>query len=205
MKIPSSEAEENHKRYVERQELFRKFGYDVGTERDFIIERSRPFSGDILEVGTGKGYFAITLAKKGYSLTSIDMSEEEHRAARLNIEYFGLSNRVVLKVENAEKMSFKDRSFNTIFSVNVIHHLENPLKVVDEISRLVARDGRIILSDFTREGFEVMDRLHASEGNTHTMGHMTLDEAAEHLSRKFDIKRHKGRFQDIIIAGYKAV
>ncbi len=205
MGISRSEVEQNHKKYVERQELFRKFGYDVETERDFIIERSRPFSGNILEVGTGKGYFAITLAKKGYSLTSIDVSEEEHRAARLNVEYFGFSSRVALRVEDAEKTGFKDRSFDTIFSVNVIHHLANPLKVVDEISRLVARGGKIILSDFTREGFEAMDRLHASEGNTHTTGHMTLDEAAERLSKGFDVTRHKSRFQDIIIAGFKSV
>ncbi|MDD5269852.1 MAG: class I SAM-dependent methyltransferase [Candidatus Omnitrophica bacterium] len=204
MDISRAEVEENHKRYVERQEIFKKFGYDVEAERDFIIERSRPFSGNILEVGTGKGYFAISLAKKGYSLTTIDVSEEEHRAARLNVEYFGLSNKVALRVEDAEKMSFKDRSFDTIFSVNVIHHLANPLKVIDEISRLITRDGKMIISDFTREGFETMDRLHASEGNTHATGNATPDEVAEHLSMRFDIERHKSRFQDIIVARHKA-
>lgn len=204
MNISRTEIEENHKRYAERQELFKKFGYDVEKERDFIIEKARPFSGNILEVGTGKGYFAISMAKKGYKLTSIDVSEEEHRAARLNAEYFGLTDKVILKVEDAEHMSFDDGSFDTVFSVNVIHHLSDPLRVADEISRIVTKDGKIILSDFTRKGFEAMERLHASEGNTHTTGHVTLNEVAEHLSFRFDIESHSSGFQDIVIARQKA-
>ena len=54
---------ENHKRYLERINLYRSFGYDVEKERRFVLEKSVPLYGNILEVGTGKGYFTVELAK----------------------------------------------------------------------------------------------------------------------------------------------
>ena len=57
---------ENHKIYLERINFYKKFGYDVGEERKFILEKAYPLYGDILEVGTGKGYFTVELAKEGW-------------------------------------------------------------------------------------------------------------------------------------------
>jgi len=68
---------ENHARYLERKKLYRKYGVDIDRERKFILEKAKPVSGNILEVGTGKGHFALVLAKEGYQFTSVDISEEE--------------------------------------------------------------------------------------------------------------------------------
>ena len=68
------EVLENHKRYLERVKLYRSFGYDLEKERDFILDKSLPISGEILEIGTGKGHFALVLAKRGFRFTSIDIS-----------------------------------------------------------------------------------------------------------------------------------
>ena len=40
---------ENHKRYSEKVNFYKKFGYDVEEERKFILEKSYPLYGDIAE------------------------------------------------------------------------------------------------------------------------------------------------------------
>ena len=192
---------ENHKRYLERINFYKKFGYDVEEERKFILEKAYPLYGNILEVGTGKGYFTVELTKEGYNFTSIDISDEEQEFARLNIKYFGFEKLVDFRIENAERLSFDDSSFDIIFSINTIHHLTNPIKVIDELIRIVTFEGKIILSDFTKEGLKIIDKIHTSEGRKHKAEQMTLSDISSYLeSKRFSIQKHRSRFQDIFIA-----
>ncbi|MBU2035518.1 MAG: class I SAM-dependent methyltransferase [Candidatus Omnitrophica bacterium] len=68
---------ENHKSYLARKELFNSFGFDIDRERELILVQTGPLFGKILEAGTGKGHFAITLAKAGYKFTTFDISTQE--------------------------------------------------------------------------------------------------------------------------------
>ncbi|MDO9465278.1 MAG: class I SAM-dependent methyltransferase [bacterium] len=192
---------ENHKRYLERINFYKDFGYDVEEERKFIIEKACPLYGGILEVGTGKGYFAIELAKERYNFTSIDISDEEQGFARLNIKYFGFEKYVDFRIENAEGLSFKDCSFDIIFSINTIHHLIHPIKAIDELIRIVSFEGKIVLSDFNEAGLEVVDKIHASEGRKHEAGQTNLSEIAIYLKSKgFNVQKDKTTFHNIVIA-----
>ncbi|MBN1392902.1 MAG: hypothetical protein JW947_08885, partial [Sedimentisphaerales bacterium] len=60
-----NEMLENHQKYSERKKLYMNFGYDIDKERSFVLEQAKPIFGKILEAGTGKGHFAIALAKQG--------------------------------------------------------------------------------------------------------------------------------------------
>ena len=197
---------ENHKRYLERINFYKEFGYDVEEERKFILEKSYPLYGDILEVGTGKGYFTVELAKERHNFTSIDISDEEQEFVRLNIKYLGFEKLVNFKTENAECLSFKDSSFDIIFSINTIHHLANPIAVIDELIRIVVFGGRIIISDFTKEGLEIIGKIHNSEGRNHEAGRMALSEIGNYLESKgFVIQRYRSRFQNIVIAYHQTI
>lgn len=158
---------ENHKNYIDRISFYRSFGYDLEKEREFILDKSVPISGDILEIGTGKGHFALALAKRGFNFTSIDISKEDQEIARLNMQYYGLEKQVSFKIENAEDLSFPDFSFDVIFSINVFHHLEKPQTVLNESMRLLRPGGKIVLSDFNAKGLEIINACHAHEGRVH--------------------------------------
>jgi len=200
------EVLENHKRYLERKALYKNFGYDVDKERAFIIEKAQPVFGDILEVGTGKGHFALALAKEGYKFISVDISEEEQRIAKLNLRYFGLEKSVDFRIENAESLSFKDKSFDVIFAINALHHFINPYRVIDELVRLVKSKGKIILSDFTKEGLEFMDKIHASEGRKHEVSNTTLADIERYLIEKsFKIDKASSKFQEVLIAYHQLI
>jgi len=196
---------ENNKRYLERVKLYKNFGYDIEEERKFILEKSQPLYGDILEVGTGKGYFTTVLAKEGYKFVSIDISEQEQKFAELNIRHLGLENHVDFKVENAEQFSFEDKSFDIVLSVNMIHHITNISKIIDEFVRVVSFEGKIILSDFTKAGLDVVDKVHRSEGRRHGFTKASMAEAEEHLKeRNFTVEKYRSNFQEILI-GYHPI
>ena len=191
---------ENHKRYLERVNFYRSFGYDLEKERDFVLDISLPFSGEVLEIGTGKGHFALALAKRGFSFVSIDISEKEQGIAKLNMQYFGLEKQAVFRIENAQNLSFPGQSLDTIFSVNVFHHLEKPFAVLDEIVRLLRPAGKIVLSDFSEKGLEIINMCHTHEGRKHDYFEHRLDEAKDYFVNKgLAIKEFQSEVQRVII------
>lgn len=192
---------ENYKRYLERAAFYKKFGYDIEKERNFIIEKAKPFCGGMLEVGTGKGYLTVVLAKEGYCFVSVDISDEEQEFARLNIKYLGLEKQVDFVIQNAEHLDFESGRFDIIFSVNLIHHLKNPFKVIDSLIRAASYGCKIVLSDFSKEGLKLVDEVHNSEGRKHKVEQVGLADISKYLSnKKFKIEEHRSEFQEIIIA-----
>lgn len=192
---------ENHKRYLERKALYKSFGYDVDKERVFIIEQAQPLYGEILEAGTGKGHFALALAREGCKFITFDISEEEQKFAKLNLKYFGLNHLADFRIENGEHLSFKDKSFDVVFSVNTIHHLLNSYQVIDEFIRVLSFKGKLVLSDFTKEGLKIMDKIHASEGREHEVSKTTLSDINKYLiNNGFRTEKYRSSFQEVLIA-----
>lgn len=190
---------ENHQRYLERKKLYRNHGFDIDKERQLILESAEPLSADILEVGTGTGHFTLILARGGYKFVSVDISENEQEIAKLNLRYFGLENSVDFRIEDAENLSFKDNSFDTVFSVNTVHHLANLFRVMDEFARVVSGGGKIILSDFTGEGFKILDKIHAEEGRVHKKAELDLNDVNDYfLNKGFKTDHRESRFQEIL-------
>lgn len=191
----------NHKQYLERRALYSRFGYDIDQERAFVLDKAGPLRGEILEAGTGKGHFALELARAGYRFTTFDISETEQAFAKLNLRYFGLDKQVDFRIEDGESLGFADSSFDVIFSINTLHHLANPYKVIDELLRVLSSQGKLVLSDFTKEGLSLMERIHASEGRRHEVSAVTLADVEEYLKKKgFMIERASSRFQDVLVA-----
>jgi 2-polyprenyl-3-methyl-5-hydroxy-6-metoxy-1,4-benzoquinol methylase len=181
--------------------LFKSYGYDVEKERSFIVDQAKPLHGRILEAGTGKGYFALALAKQGYPFVTFDISAEEQHFAKLNLACYCYDHLADFRIENAERTSFVDQSFDIIFSVNLIHHLQNPYRVIEELIRILSPKGKLVLADFTEEGFKVMEKIHALDGRVHEKGNVTLSEIKSFLAeREFSVTRKLSTIQDVLIA-----
>lgn len=184
-----------------RKEMYASYGYDIERERQAIIETAQPLSGRILEAGTGKGHFAVALARLGYRLVSFDLSEEQLPLAAENLASQGLSDRVELRQENGESLSFPDASFDAVFSVNMVHHLENPFQVLRELNRVLKPGGKLVISDFSPEGLAMMAEVHRKEGDEHQVAPVGLDEVESFLRQEgFSVSRSRTRFQITLLA-----
>jgi 2-polyprenyl-3-methyl-5-hydroxy-6-metoxy-1,4-benzoquinol methylase len=200
-RILDEETLANYQRLCDWKEQRLKLGYDIDAERDFILTKAKPLEGTILEAGTGKGHFTVALARQGYAFTTFDISPEEQHFAKLNVRYWGLEHLVRFLIEDGEHLSFADASFDVVVSVNVLHHLENPWQVMKELVRVLCPTGKIVLSDFTEEGFALIEKIHAGEGKQHPRGAVAMREVGAFLwDAGFVLETACSQHQDVLLA-----
>lgn len=160
-----NEVLENNRLREERFKLYKSFGYDYDLSRGFIAEKMLPISGKVLEVGTGKGYSTVVLAKNAEFVISVDVSEKERKIAQLNAAQEGLLHKVHFLSCDGEKLFYKDKSFDVVVSINSFHHFEKPFEVLSEMIRVCKT--KLVVADFNKKGFEIIRKIHASEGHHH--------------------------------------
>ncbi|MEA3305840.1 MAG: methyltransferase domain-containing protein [Candidatus Omnitrophota bacterium] len=166
-KLTDKEIEENHGRFAERAALYGKKGLDFAKSRKFILEKASPLSGSILEIGTGRGHTALSLAKAGYKIISIDKDKESLKLAALNLAYEKVLSNVKFYVMDGGSLNFANGSFENIVAVNLFHHIEKIDRVLSEIDRVLRGNGKAVLADFNKKGMSIIDIVHRQEGNTH--------------------------------------
>ena len=187
------------KQNQDRLKLFKKYGYDIPKARNFIITKAKLTKGKILEVGTGKGYMTIALAKKGFKLTSVDLDRKAQSIAKAGLKAIKLDKLVILKIMNAERLQYKDDSFDYVISVNFIHHAKNPVRCLNEMIRL-AKD-KLVIADINKRGERIMQKVHGLDGHGHAASKMSLQGVKAFLDKAgMSVKVYRDSCQTIIIA-----
>lgn len=110
-----------------------------------------PSQGSILEVGAATGRYTLELAKRGYTLTAVDLSAALIEKCRKGIADEGLEKQVRLVVADARDLGeVEEKGFDAVLLMGPLYHL------VEEADRKVAlkeafgrlREGGIIFSSF---------------------------------------------------------
>jgi len=110
----------------------------------FLTERFPPYLfKNIFEPGIGTGRIAIQLAKRGYRITGVDISEKmlEALKTRVNKQSLGIS----FQMADATELPFNDATFDIGFVVHLFYFIRDWKKAVNEILRVVKRNCPIIL------------------------------------------------------------
>ncbi len=99
-----------------------------------------------LDIATGAGHTAITLAKAGAEVVATDITVEMLEQTQINAKKESLSN-VTCKLADAEDLRFADNSFDIVTCRIAAHHFANPNKFVAEVARVLKKNGSFILID----------------------------------------------------------
>lgn len=92
----------------------------------------------VLEIGCGNGKDSILFSLAGLKVTSIDLVPEAIKLAKENASKLKLN--IDFQEGNVEKLSFKDNSFDAVYSLSVLHST-NMQKSLSEIYRILKSKG----------------------------------------------------------------
>lgn len=108
--------------------------------------------GKVLDVGTGTASLAIEFAKEilGVQVVGLDLSNVVLELAKDNVQKSVVSFRVSFEKGDAEAMPFEDDTFDLVISSDTLHLIKNPVKMFNEIHRVLKPDGRFFINDLRR-------------------------------------------------------
>jgi ubiquinone/menaquinone biosynthesis C-methylase UbiE len=98
----------------------------------------------VLDVGCGTGRYCQLLAKKGAKVVGMDPSSKMLERARKKI---GPHCKFELRLGKIENTNFPDSHFNVVVCALTVGHLLELEPAIREISRIIKRKGRLIVSD----------------------------------------------------------
>lgn len=182
MRFSKKELTENHERMLERNEFYRRNGYDADKNGAYVLSKAILLRGRILEIGTGKGRFLTALLRHTPRVTTVDVDPGEQLFARMNVAYEKPRGKARFVIADAAHLPWRAHSFDMVVSMNALHHMKRISIVIKEILRVVRPTGMIILADFNERGFTIFDQIHRREHRTHQREHYDFKAIAKKLA-----------------------
>jgi len=150
-----------HKKMVE------KFGHEYTAKL-----RSRGFErGRIMDVGCGSGGTAIVLANNlpHAEVYGIDLSQPLLDIAKVSSRLSDLHDRVKFESADVHNIPYEQHSFDVVLSINMVHLVEDPVQMLNEMARILAPNGVVFIADLRRSWLALLEK--------EIKNALTLDEA----------------------------
>ena len=93
----------------------------------------------LLEVGSGMGHLVAQL-EDTFETVGLDLNHWAVKASK------SVVNKSSLQTASAQELPFEDGVFNVVIIKHIVEHLPNPEKAINEIGRVTAKDGYLILA-----------------------------------------------------------
>jgi demethylmenaquinone methyltransferase/2-methoxy-6-polyprenyl-1,4-benzoquinol methylase len=125
--------------------------------RDFYwrrkaVQELRGLEGRILDMATGTGDVAIEIIRQNHHrrrVFGLDFSEPMIRRAQQKVSRRGLSRTVTLGLGDALALPFRENTFDASMIAFGLRNIVNKEQALSEMVRVVKKDGRVIVLEFT--------------------------------------------------------
>ena len=138
----------------------RRRGYDLLGDYAHIIQAAGFDPAlPVLDPATGPGRAASILNRLGYRVVcgDISMDRTSDVKARVTTPYAHLVSFCQLTMEH---LPFRNDAVHSILCLNTIHELSDPWRCMEELIRVHQPSGTCVISDFTEEGFDLLQEIH---------------------------------------------
>jgi ubiquinone/menaquinone biosynthesis C-methylase UbiE len=114
-----------------------------------LFDSLRGSSGKLLEIGCGIGVDSIQLAKCGFDVTAVDLTENALAVAKDYAKLRGVE--IDFQLANAEQLPFEDDTFDVVYSFGVLHHTPDIEASVREVHRVLKPGGKAYIMLYHRD------------------------------------------------------
>jgi SAM-dependent methyltransferase len=99
----------------------------------------------VLDAGCGPGVHSVRVARAGYRVCAIDVSQTMLTEAQSRVAAAGAAALVEFSRQDLTQLTFPDASFRYAFSWGVIIHIHDVEKALDELARVLQPGGKLAL------------------------------------------------------------
>ena len=144
-----------------------------------LIDKYFPARGKVCDIGSGPGRYALTLADKGYSVSLLDLSDENIALAKAKFRERGLDAEAFIAADARDLAGLEGGAFDAALLLGPLYHVTDAhdrAKILSELGRVLKPGGVAIaaylnswgllktgLSDFPT-WYEDLDKVRALLG-----------------------------------------
>ena len=147
------------KRKKTTDEYLSEMGYSLFDEYTGAVEFAAIDEGArVFDAATGSGRMTRVLSKKGYQTISGDIEWQKLEAVRDSSIFAGAHEIECIQLD-LYRLCFRDSLLDNIVCANLFHEVKHPESVLSELLRIFSGSGKMVLLDFTKRGFSVIDEI----------------------------------------------
>ncbi len=138
----------------------RKMAENFGKKAARRLSEHGVTKGTVLDMGCGFGLTDIVLAQNipDINIVGIDLSDHLLRHAAQCLEESGLQQKIRFEKADVEKLPFDDDTFDAVLNINMVHLVDSPVKMLDEIERVLVPEGYLFIVDIRRSLIGLFER-----------------------------------------------
>ncbi len=111
----------------------------------------------ILDVGCGTGFLSLELAREGHRVTGVDNSEDMINIAVRTMKsdpYGSERGSLEYKLADFTTLENPESEFDLVIISRTLHHIPQPMKVLDKARKLLREEGRLVCVEFAYDQFD---------------------------------------------------
>jgi 2-polyprenyl-3-methyl-5-hydroxy-6-metoxy-1,4-benzoquinol methylase len=122
---------------------------------DFLAGYLKPeLDAEILDAGCGNCTHSIRLAERGFQVKAIDFSEKILEHAKAKVKELEFQDKIDIKTGDLLSIPFHDCTFKYILCWGVLMHIPDIKKAIYELSRVLEKNGLIIISEINMHSIQ---------------------------------------------------
>ena len=123
-------------------------------QRKALVQLDPRVDDRLLDVACGAGALVLELAPHVERAVGADLSDGMLELARTRLQEAGdaAPTNVEFVQAPSDALPFEDASFTAIVCTTALHHFPDPQRSIDEMARVLAPGGRLVIGDFARDG-----------------------------------------------------